>query len=319
MKNVESILLAIFIVICVSCSKDGEMGPEGPKGPKGDVGAQGIPGTDGNLLLYGNESPSDVVGNFGDYYIDSQNYLLYGPKTSSGWGVPIILKGTDGEDGTNGNTLLSGMEEPTLDVGIIGDFYFHLGSVSIYGPKTESGWGNPINLKGDKGEPGTANVITTKWFTGNEVSRSWSTEGRFGTASIQLNSFQVQTLTQLTGATSIYDFVDKGGTLLVYFRGLNESINVNIISAVPGKFHGNNATYDIKMWRFYETRENRVTSSISQTSGVESLSPMIDMRLMLIPAGNTIATSQGIPLINSTINWNEMSYEELERLLDLHD
>lgn len=78
MKNVESILLAIFIVICVSCSKDGEMGPEGPKGPKGDVGAQGIPGTDGNLLLYGNESPSDVVGNFGDYYIDSQNYLLYG-------------------------------------------------------------------------------------------------------------------------------------------------------------------------------------------------------------------------------------------------
>lgn len=73
------------------------------------------------------------------------------------------------------------------------------------------------------------------------------------------------------------------------------------------------------MWRVYETRENRVTSSISQTSGVESLSPMIDMRLMLIPAGNTIATSQGIPLINSTINWNEMSYEELERLLDLHD
>lgn len=76
-----------------------------------------IPGTDGNLLLYGNESPSDVVGNFGDYYIDSQNYLLYGPKTSSGWGVPIILKGTDGEDGTNGNTLLSGMEEPTLTLG----------------------------------------------------------------------------------------------------------------------------------------------------------------------------------------------------------
>lgn len=45
-------------------------------------------------------------------------------KLHQGWGVPIILKGTDGEDGTNGNTLLSGMEEPTLDVGIIGDFYF---------------------------------------------------------------------------------------------------------------------------------------------------------------------------------------------------
>lgn len=53
---------------------------------------QGIPGTDGNLLLYGNESPSDVVGNFGDYYIDSQNYLLYGPKTSSG-GECLLFEG----------------------------------------------------------------------------------------------------------------------------------------------------------------------------------------------------------------------------------
>jgi hypothetical protein len=33
------------------------------------------------------------VGNVGDFYLDTTNYLLYGPKTASGWTSGLLLQG----------------------------------------------------------------------------------------------------------------------------------------------------------------------------------------------------------------------------------
>ncbi|RZK63467.1 MAG: hypothetical protein EOO95_13415, partial [Pedobacter sp.] len=34
------------------------------------------------------------MGAVGDYYLDKTSYNLYGPKTETGWGVALSLKGT---------------------------------------------------------------------------------------------------------------------------------------------------------------------------------------------------------------------------------
>lgn len=54
-------------------------------------GVQGIPGTngrdgkDGSKIYGGIGAPANSRGNEGDWYIDTQNKRLYGPKTATGW------------------------------------------------------------------------------------------------------------------------------------------------------------------------------------------------------------------------------------------
>lgn len=45
----------------------------------------------GGAMLSGNGAPGAALGNIGDFYLDTQAYLLYGPKTASGWGSPVSV------------------------------------------------------------------------------------------------------------------------------------------------------------------------------------------------------------------------------------
>ena len=54
-------------------------------------GAQGEKGKGGATILSGITAPTTSQGKVGDWYIDTQNKLLYGPKTESGWGTAISL------------------------------------------------------------------------------------------------------------------------------------------------------------------------------------------------------------------------------------
>ncbi|KQC00182.1 collagen-like protein [Pedobacter sp. Hv1] len=57
-------------------------------------GANGAAGTNGNKIINGTTIPGATDGSIGDYYLNTTNYLLYGPKIASGWGVGTSLIGT---------------------------------------------------------------------------------------------------------------------------------------------------------------------------------------------------------------------------------
>ena len=46
---------------------------------------------DNTKILLGNSAPAKQEGKLGDWYIDTQNQQLYGPKTADGWGSPTLL------------------------------------------------------------------------------------------------------------------------------------------------------------------------------------------------------------------------------------
>ena len=46
----------------------------------------------GGQLFNGTGVPSSSLGAVGDFYLDTSAYLLYGPKTVAGWGVPISVQ-----------------------------------------------------------------------------------------------------------------------------------------------------------------------------------------------------------------------------------
>lgn len=171
------VLLGLLFIFCFAACDKGEIGPEGPQGAQGEQGTQGIAGADGTKIHSGTAAPDVNLGAEGDFYLRTSNSVLYGPKTSTGWGAGSSLKGAAG---TSGTKMLSGTAEPATSLGATGDFYFRTTTGILYGPKTSSSWGAGTSLKGlkgdkgdkgDKGENGNANVqmfeIGRRSFTGS--------------------------------------------------------------------------------------------------------------------------------------------------------
>ena len=59
-----------------------------------DLGTSGPQGPRGTGLLNGVGAPSSSLGINGDFYLNTSNMNLYGPKTDSGWGSPTDLVGS---------------------------------------------------------------------------------------------------------------------------------------------------------------------------------------------------------------------------------
>jgi hypothetical protein len=114
--------------------------------------AQGIAGASGNSVLNGTGVPSSSLGVNGDFYIDTNNSQIYGPKTAGSWGSPTSLIGAAG------NGVLSGAGAPLVGLGENGDFYIDTTANAIYGPKTSGLWGSPTSLVGTNGTNGTTRL-----------------------------------------------------------------------------------------------------------------------------------------------------------------
>ncbi|MCC5907318.1 MAG: hypothetical protein JJU13_13990 [Balneolaceae bacterium] len=175
------ILIIPFIVAVaiVGISCEGPAGPQGETGPEGPQGPVGPAGAGGTVMLAGEGVPSQNTGGTGDFYLDLTSGNLYGPKADEGWGEPLNLKGSQGEDGQDGqdgedgqdgadgfdgkdgSQIYAGDGAPVNSLGEVGDYYLDRDNYHLYGPKTESGWGAPLDLQGP---PGTANVFYSGWL-----------------------------------------------------------------------------------------------------------------------------------------------------------
>ncbi|MFA6132561.1 MAG: hypothetical protein WC869_00940 [Phycisphaerae bacterium] len=94
-----------------------------------------------------------VVGSvFGFAYMSDVGALYYN-QTGLSW-QPVGAKGSKGDTGAAGNTILSGAGAPGSGLGVDGNFYIDVSAVAIYGPKTAGVWGSPTSLIGTPGAPG---------------------------------------------------------------------------------------------------------------------------------------------------------------------
>lgn len=93
----------------------GGVGPAGPAGPAGPQGIQGIPGLDGKTIRNGSGAPAAGLGVDGDFYIDTTNDLIYGPKTGGSWGTGTSIVGPAGPAGPTGPTGADGQSSSFYD------------------------------------------------------------------------------------------------------------------------------------------------------------------------------------------------------------
>ncbi len=78
------------------------------------------------------------------------------PGATVASGSRVYVAGRPGEQGPQGNTILSGAGAPSFSLGSNGDFYIDTTAEAIYGPKTAGAWGSPTSLIGPAGATGAA-------------------------------------------------------------------------------------------------------------------------------------------------------------------
>jgi hypothetical protein len=59
-----------------------------------ELGTSGPQGGRGTGILNGITAPNNTIGIIGDFFLNTTNMNLYGPKTESGWGTPTDLVGS---------------------------------------------------------------------------------------------------------------------------------------------------------------------------------------------------------------------------------
>ena len=156
--KISSLILLMLMLGIAGCKGPaGEQGPEGAEGPEGPVGPAG---EDGSVMYSGQGVPGSDIGSEGDYYLNTNTGGMFGPKDENGWGNPImVLMGDDGQDGEDGSQIHAGSGAPSTSLGQIGDFYLDQANYDMYGPKTDQGWGSPINLRGADGNANVTRYI----------------------------------------------------------------------------------------------------------------------------------------------------------------
>lgn len=252
MKKVNYFLLLCAVVLfTASCGKDGATGPVGPAGSTGSQGAvgpagpTGANGQNGSVIYSGSTTPASATGVVGDFYIDLSTGLLYGPKTSTGWGTGISLKGTNGATGATGATgaagskIYSGSGAPASTIGVSGDFYLDKTNFRLYGPKVGTTWGTPISLQGPagpagpQGPAGNANVKTDVFTVPAASWASSSTGYMLETGSGGYTEYFMQGYVR-SNNTITQDVLDNG-MVLVYFTP-SPTYNANQWAPLPYSF-----------------------------------------------------------------------------------
>lgn len=280
--RISGVFFLATTICLISCSKTGPAGPQGPQGEQGkqgEQGPQGIPGAAGSTIYSGSGSPATSTGQDGDYYLDKSTGNLYGPKTGNGWGNPVSLKGSQGnqgaagpqgpagaqgpagQNGKEGSQILSGSSVPVDTTGNVGDYYWDTSSFTLYGPKTSSGWGSGVLLQGPKGDTGTADVMYSDWL-------------KFDPWSNTLNDSEYKMY--ITEPKLTLNFFENGGTVLSYLLFFQtqgqDTTSFTVYSLPAGSFPtgllGFNSTFTLNFIVMYYGNTSEIELYVTADGGI---------------------------------------------------
>lgn len=132
---------------------------------------------DGKSILSGLDSPLAGIGQQGDFYLDLNSYILYGPKTDDEvWptqGISLVgpagpqgLPGIKGETGATGATGAQGPAGPQGATGATGATgpTGPIGLTGSTGPKGDTGATGATGATGDQGPQGIPGVTTLGYY-----------------------------------------------------------------------------------------------------------------------------------------------------------
>jgi len=149
------------------------VGPTGAAGADGTNGTDGTDGSDGNSVLSGSVDPTGGDGVNGDFYINTTDNTIFGPKTAGVWGSGVDLVGPTGPGGT-ATQWTSGSGVPSNAVGTDGDYYLNNDNGDVY-LKSGGVYALETNIAGPaNSDAGTLDGIDSSQFLRSDTEDTYS-------------------------------------------------------------------------------------------------------------------------------------------------
>jgi len=164
-----------------------------------------------NTILNGVGAPTKTIGINGDFYIDTKNLNIYGPKKNNLWPTPTSLRGNDGTDGKTGTPGVAGSDGKTItntssgsgSAGATGATGA-TGSTGLAGAAGSNGAAGETGAAGASGSAGPAGPTGPAGSTGaTGATGAAGASGLSGVTTVSLALFGfINTLTGTAGATA---------------------------------------------------------------------------------------------------------------------
>lgn len=201
--------------------KNGINGTNGATGPAGPTGSQGPAGSQ---IYTGALTPSNTLGNNGDFYVNTLTgaYFL---KVSGAWVLQASLLA--GPQGPAGSQIYTGNGAPSGTLGVNNDFYLDVASGNYY-QKVLGTWSQQGNLKGPTGPTGATGP------TGPPGSQIYIGSGPPGSSLGTTNDFY------LDNGTGTYYQKKTGGWAIEGM--LTGSVSSGVITALQNQINSLNST-----------------------------------------------------------------------------
>jgi hypothetical protein len=185
-----------------------------------------------NTILNGVGEPSKTIGINGDFYIDTKNLVLYGPKIKGAWKVGSSLKQTDtksvttvtgagGEKGDKGATGNTGATGATGVAGVAGA-KGNDGATGVAGVAGATGANGLTGATGSQGASGAAGATGSQGASGTN-----GLTGAAGSQGIQ----GVQGVKGDTGSTGATGGTGAAGISFAKFASVP---NISLVTATDG-------------------------------------------------------------------------------------
>jgi hypothetical protein len=144
-----------------------------------------------NTILNGIKAPIKSIGINGDFYIDTKNLNIYGPKKNDSWPAAISLRGIAGTDGKTGTPGVAGSDGKTItntstSAGTAGA----PGATGLTGAAGPSGAAGETGAAGASGSAGPAGPTGPAGGTGaTGATGAAGASGLSGVTSVSVGTF----------------------------------------------------------------------------------------------------------------------------------
>ena len=144
-----------------------------------------------NTILNGIKAPIKSIGINGDFYIDTKNLNIYGPKKNDSWPAAISLRGIAGTDGKTGTPGVAGSDGKTItntstSAGTAGA----PGATGLTGAAGSSGAAGETGAAGASGSAGPAGPTGPAGGTGaTGATGAAGASGLSGVTSVSVGTF----------------------------------------------------------------------------------------------------------------------------------
>jgi hypothetical protein len=159
-----------------------------------------------NTILNGIKAPIKSIGINGDFYIDTKNLNIYGPKKNDSWPAAISLRGIAGTDGKTGTPGVAGSDGKTItntstSAGTAGAPGAP-GATGLTGAAGSSGAAGETGAAGASGSAGPAGPTGPAGSTG--ATGATGAAGASGSLGVTVSDLEPWTISTSTPGTGTY-------------------------------------------------------------------------------------------------------------------